>query len=157
MKTLPRVFGKFVPRLLKVRDHRNTPGIPGVNKIGQDDVLRISVADPDPGSGIGFFRIPDLGFRIPHLYFWDLSDNFLGKKFYNSLKNWHKFFFLQTSKNNIIYNFVKISQKRYENNFFFTPLFCCCCWIRDPGYEIRDHGYEIRFPGWVKIRIQDPG
>ncbi len=28
-----------------------------------------SVADLDPGSGIGFFRIPDLGSRIPRPYF----------------------------------------------------------------------------------------
>ncbi len=27
-----------------------------------------SVADPDPGSGIGFFRIPDLGSRTPNPY-----------------------------------------------------------------------------------------
>ena len=33
---------------------------------------------------------------------------------------------------------------------FFSPLFCCCFWIRDSGSEIRD-------PGWVKIRIRDPG
>ncbi len=38
----------------------------------------------DPGSGIGFFRIPDLGSRIPKPYFWELCDNFLGKKLYNS-------------------------------------------------------------------------
>jgi hypothetical protein len=30
-----------------------------------------------------------------------------------------------------------------RTNFFFTPLFSCCFWIRDPG--------------WVKIRIRDPG
>ncbi len=34
-----------------------------------------------PGSVIGFFRIPDLGSRIPNPYFWELRDNFLGKKF----------------------------------------------------------------------------
>jgi hypothetical protein len=40
-------------------------------------ILVVSVADPDPGSGafltpgsgIGFFRIPDLGSRIPNPYF----------------------------------------------------------------------------------------
>ncbi len=61
----------------------------------------ISVADPDPrsvafltpGSGIGFF--PDPGSWIPNPYFWELSDNFLGKKFYNS---WPKFFFFSISK-----------------------------------------------------------
>jgi hypothetical protein len=51
-------------------------------------VLRIWIRDPvpfwplDPGSGIGFFRIPDLGSRIQNPYFLELSDNFLGKKFF---------------------------------------------------------------------------
>ncbi len=36
----------------------------------------------DPGSGIGFFRIPA---PIPSPYFWELNENFLGTKFYNSL------------------------------------------------------------------------
>ena len=40
------------------------------------------ISDPDPGS-----RIPDLGSRILNLYFWELSDNFLDKQFYNSLKS----------------------------------------------------------------------
>ena len=48
------------------------------------------VADPDPGSGIGFF--PDSGSRIPNPYFLELRDNFLGIKFYNSLKIGQKFF-----------------------------------------------------------------
>jgi hypothetical protein len=55
-----------------------------------------SVVDPDPGSGAfltpgsgirnRFF--PDTGSRIPDPkpIFWEFSDNFLGKKFYNSLK-----------------------------------------------------------------------
>jgi hypothetical protein len=42
------------------------------------------VADPGPGSGA--FLIPDLGSWIPTPYFLELSDKFLGKKFYNSLK-----------------------------------------------------------------------
>jgi hypothetical protein len=59
-----------------------------------------SVADPDPGSGAfltpgsgirnRFF--PDPGSRIPNPYFWELRDNFLGKKFYNSLKIGPNFF-----------------------------------------------------------------
>jgi hypothetical protein len=48
--------------------------------------------DPDPGSGIGFFRIPDFGSWIPTPYFLELSDKFLGKKFYNSLKPGPNFF-----------------------------------------------------------------
>ncbi len=64
-------------------------------------VLRIRIRDPvpfwpwtrilDPGSGIGFF--PDPGARIPTPYFLELSDKFLGKKFYNSLKTGSNFFF----------------------------------------------------------------
>jgi hypothetical protein len=36
--------------------------------------------DPDPGSGIGFF--PDPEYRILTPYFLELSDKFLGKKFF---------------------------------------------------------------------------
>jgi hypothetical protein len=81
-----------------------------------------SVADPYPGSGIrdpgsgalltpgsgirnGFF--PDRGSRIPNPYFLELSDNFLGKKFYNSLKIC-PCFFLQHFKYKIIFNFVRL-------------------------------------------------
>ncbi len=131
-----------------------------------EPVLRIRIGDPvpfwplDPGSGIGFFpgsRISDPGSRIPNPYFWKLSDNFLGKKFYNFLKiglNWN--FFLQHFKNKIIYNFVKFvaTKKRYDNKFFFTPLFCSCFWIRDLGSEIRDPRYGILDPG---SEIQYPG
>ncbi len=59
-----------------------------------------SVADPGSGAfftldtdpGYVFFRIPDLGSRIPTPYFLELSDKFLGKKFYNSLKTGPNFF-----------------------------------------------------------------
>ncbi len=66
-----------------------------------------SVADPDPGSGAffasgsgirnRFFRIPDLGSRIPNPYFWVLIDIFLGKK---SIILWKlaQIFFFSTSK-----------------------------------------------------------
>ena len=60
--------------------------------------LRIRIRDPVlfwpmyPGSGIGFFRIQDLGFRILNPYFWELIDNFLSKKNYNSLKIDQTFF-----------------------------------------------------------------
>jgi hypothetical protein len=59
-----------------------------------------SVADPDPGSGAfltsgsgiqnRFF--PDPGSRIPDPKPIFLSDNFFGKKFYNSLKIGRNFF-----------------------------------------------------------------
>jgi hypothetical protein len=73
--------------------------------------------------------------RISNPYFWELSDKFLGKKFYNSLKTGRKNF-LQHFKNNIIFNFVKFvaTKKGRTTNFVFTPLFCCCFCIRDPGY-----------------------
>ncbi len=60
------------------------------------------LADPDPGSGA--FLTPGSG--IPNPYFGELSDNVLGKKFYNSLKIGPNFF-LQHFKNKIINNFVK--------------------------------------------------
>jgi hypothetical protein len=80
-----------------------------------------SVADPDPGSGAfltpesgirnRFFpdpgsRIPDLGSRILRPYFYELFDNFFGKKFYISLKIGPNIF-LQHFKTKIIYYFVK--------------------------------------------------
>jgi len=37
-----------------------------------------------PGSGIQNRFFPDLGSRIPNPYYWELNDNFLGKKHYNS-------------------------------------------------------------------------
>jgi len=81
-------------------------------------VLRIWIRDPgsgafwplDPGSGIGFFRIPDLGFRIPDpktiflRVFWQL---FLVKSFIIFLKLPQISFLLQF-KAKIIYNFVKL-------------------------------------------------
>ncbi len=39
----------------------------------------------DPGSGIGLFRVPDLGSWIPNPYFWELGYRFLVKNFNNSL------------------------------------------------------------------------
>jgi hypothetical protein len=119
-------------------------------------VLRIRIRDPGsgafltPGSGIGFFRIPDLGSRIPNPYFWELIDNFLGKKFHNSLKIGPNFF-LQHIKLKYV-QFCEICGyiKSNGNKFFFTPHFCCYFWIRDPRSVIWD-------PGWVKIRIRDPG
>jgi hypothetical protein len=80
-----------------------------------------SVADPDPGSGIGCFLTPGSGIR--NRFFPDpgsrISDPgsqdhifksfltiFLVKKFFNSLKIGPNFF-LQHFKAKIIYNFVK--------------------------------------------------
>jgi hypothetical protein len=44
---------------------------------------------PGTGSGIRNRFIPDPGSRNSNPYFWELSDKFLIKKFYNSFKNWH--------------------------------------------------------------------
>jgi hypothetical protein len=59
------------------------------------------------------------GSRIPTPYFLELSDKFLGKKFYNSLKS-AQIFFLQHLKNKIIFNFVKFvaTKKGLTTNFF---------------------------------------
>ncbi len=85
-----------------------------------------------PGSGIRNRFFPDPGSRIPNPYFWELSDNFLGKKFYNTLKTSPNFF--QHFKNKIV-QFCEIyglKKKSYDNKFFFTPVFHCYFWIRDP-------------------------
>ncbi len=86
-------------------------------------MLRIRIRDPvpfwplDPGSGIGFFRIPD-----PNPYFWELSDSFLGKKFYNSLKIGPNFF-LQHFKTKIMYNFLTfVATLKEMTSNFFSPL-----------------------------------
>ncbi len=113
----------------------------------------------DPGTGISLW-IPDLGSQIPNQYFWELSDNSLGKIFYNSLKISPNFF-LQHLKNTIIFNFGKfMASKRVITTNFFTPFFCCCLWIWDPRSEIRYPGSGIRYPGsgirYLGSGIRDP-
>jgi hypothetical protein len=112
---------------------------------------------PEPGSGIRkrFYpgsRISDPGSQIPTTYFPELSDKFLGKKFYNSLKTGQNFF-LQHLKNKIIFNFVKFYdyKKRFDNNFF-SPLSFVAVFgsgIRDPGSGMgknQDPGSGINIP-----------
>jgi hypothetical protein len=76
----------------------------------------------DPGSGIGFFRIPDPGSKT-HIE--SVIDNFLGKKFYSFLKIGPTYF-LQHFKNKIIFNFVKFvaTKNGMTTNFSnsFPPL-----------------------------------
>ncbi len=97
------------------------------------------------GSGSGNRFIPDPGSRIPNLYFWKLSDTFLSKKFYNSLK-FGPNFFLQHFKNKFFLHFVKfVATKKFMTTNFFHPSFCSC------------FGSVIRDPGWVKIRIRYTG
>ncbi len=105
-----------------------------------------SVAYPDPGSGafltpgsgVGFFRIPDLGSRISNAgsqtHIWELSDNFLGKKFYNSLKIGPNFF-LQHFKTKIIFNLwnLWLHKKVYQQIFFHPSLFLLFLDPRIPG------------------------
>jgi hypothetical protein len=126
--------------------------------------------DPDPGSGIGFFpdpgswisdpgsRILDLGSRIPTPYFLELSDKFLGKKFYNSLKTGPNFF-LQHLKNKIIFNFVKfVATKKGLTTNFFHPSLLLLFWIWDPRSGLgknQNPGSRINIPDpqhWEKRR-----
>jgi hypothetical protein len=73
---------------------------------------------------MGFFRIPDLGSRIPNL------------EFNNSLKIGPNFFLLHF-KNKIIYNFVKfVAKKKGLTKKFFSLLSLVAVFrsgIRDPG------------------------
>ncbi len=91
---------------------QNTTG-PGIfEAIEKKSCQKGSVADPDPGSnaflisGSGIRKRFFSGSRIPNPYFWELSDNFLSKTFYNSFKIGPNFF-LQHFKNKIIINYVK--------------------------------------------------
>jgi hypothetical protein len=108
--------------------------------------LSTSVADPDPGSGA--FLTPGFGIRNRFFRIPDpkpiLLTIFLGEKFYNSFKI-DPHFFLQTSKNKIIYNFVKfVAIRKGMTTNFFSPL-----------SFVTDFGSGIRDPRWVKIRIRD--
>ena len=91
---------------------------------------------PDPGS-----RISDPGSWIPRPYFEELFDNFVGKKFYNSLKIGPNFF-LQHIKNKIIFSFVKfVATKNGLTKKNFSPLSFVAVFgsgIRDPRSGIRD-------------------
>jgi hypothetical protein len=70
----------------------------------------------------------------------------MSKKFYNSLKIGPSFF-LQHFKTKIIFNFVNLwLHKKIGQQNFFSPL-----------SFVAVFGSGIRDPGWVKIRIQDPG
>ncbi len=91
--------------------------------------------DPDPGSGIGFFRIPDP--RSQTHIFESLTTNFWVK---SSIILW-KLFFLQHLKNKIIFNFVKfMAKKRYVKKKFSSLSFVAVFGseIRGPGSGIRD-------------------
>ncbi len=131
-------------------------------------MLRIRIRDPvpclfdpwsrDPGTGKGFFQIPDLGSQTKILE--SLVTIFWVKKFSNSLKIGPNFF-LQHFKNKIIFNFVKFMATKKVPGMttnFFHPLFCCCFWIRDPRFGMgknQDPGSGIKIPDpqhWMGIR-----
>jgi hypothetical protein len=127
-----------------LRPHTLLSGIylcfPGSGKYGRSGMIK---QGPDQccGSGCG---------SQDHI-FRELSDNFLGKKFYNSLKIGPHFFSsaLQTK---IIFNFCEICGyiKRYDNLFFFQPSLLLL--FLDPGFGIRDglksgSGIKDKHPG----------
>jgi hypothetical protein len=101
----------------------------------------------DPWTRIRDRFFPDPGYQIPDSkpIFVEVSDKFLSKKFYNSLKTVLNFFF-SIFKSKIILNFVKFAAtKTIWQQIFFSPL----SFVAVVGSRIRD-------PGWVKIRIRDP-
>ncbi len=119
----------------------------------------------DPGSGIGSRR------SDPKPIFWELIDNFLDKKFYNSLKIGPNYF-LQHFKNKIILWNLWLQKIVWQLNFF-TPFFCCCFWIwyrdlgsgmgknQDPGSGINildpqhwAQHWKRRWDGWIEIEMR---
>jgi hypothetical protein len=114
--------------------------------------MGVIVADPGsgafltPGSGTRNRFFPNPGSRIPDPKLSELSDNFLGKKFYNSLKIGPNFF-LQHFKNKIIFNVVKFvaTIKGMTASFFSSLSFDAVL------------GSGIRDPGSGMGKNQDPG
>ncbi len=105
-----------------------------------------SVADGDP---VPFWPLDPgwvySGSRIPNSYFWELSDNFLGRKFHYSWK-FGPNIFLEQFKTKIILHFVKfVATKKCLTKYFFNPLFCSCFCIRDP----RSRMDKNQDPGWT--------
>jgi hypothetical protein len=73
----------------------------------------------------------------------------LRKKFHDSFK-FGPNFFLEQFKNKIILHVAKfVATKKCFTKDCFSPL--------SKFYLSLDPGSEIRDPGWVKIRIRDPG
>ncbi len=114
-------------------------------------MLRIRIRDPvpfwplDPGSGIGFFRIPDLDPGSQTHTFENLVTTFWAK---SSIILWKlaQIFFFSTSKLKkctILWNLC-LDKRVWHQIFSLLLLFL------DPGSEIRD-------PGSVMGKNQDPG
>jgi hypothetical protein len=77
----------------------------------------------------------------------------LGKNLNNSWKIGPNFF-LQHIKNKIILSFVKfVATKHGLTKKIFSPM----SFVAVFGSGIRDPRSGIWDPGWVKIRIRDPG
>jgi hypothetical protein len=89
----------------------------------------------DSGSGIRFFRIPDLNSQTD--IFDKINDNFFGKKYYNSWCLYYLF------KNKIIYFLKFVATKNGWTKNSFSPPFLVL--LLDPG-SVMD-----------KIKNQDPG
>ncbi len=96
----------------------------------------------DPGSGIGGFRIPDLGSRIS-----DPGSRIPDPKPDSLITN----FWVKCTI--IIYIFmIFVATNNGRTKKYFSPSLLVGSGIRDPGSEIRDSGSEIRYPV-----IRDPG
>ncbi len=101
-----------------------------------------------------FFLFPDPGSWIQSPYFWELSDNFLCKKFYNSLKIGPNFF-LQHFKNKKMFNYVKfVATIKVYDNKIFSPLSFAAIFgsgIRD-GWKSRSGIYIPDPQHWRQVR-----
>ncbi len=151
----------FVPPFAKkssgiIQSKKDTANEVRIFLIGTHCLYKQCCRSGDPGSGAFFIpgsRISDPGSQT-HIFESLVSDNFLGKKFYNSLKIGPNFF-LQHFKNKIIFNFVKfMAAKKGMTTNSSTPLFSFCFWIHDP--EIRDGRIRDKHPGSATLFINWP-
>jgi hypothetical protein len=105
-----------------------------------------------PGSSIRNRSFPDPGSRIPNPYFWEVSDTFLGKKFYNSFNTGPNFVSL-AFQNKIIFSFVKFvaTKKDMTTNFFHPSLLLL---FLDPGSGMGKIPYPQHCPcrGWTLLK-----
>jgi hypothetical protein len=100
--------------------------------------LEDSIADPDPGSGIGGFLTPGSrirnrfsGSRIPNPYFSELGVvAIVWAKNTTILCELPQIFFCTFSKiNKFFYFVIFVAAKNGRTTEFFPFLFCSCCWI----------------------------
>ncbi len=112
-------------------------------------------------SGSVIYFLMESGSRIPGTqpYFEELSDNFLGKKYFNSLSVDSNFFCTYSKINNFQFCKILCLLKKVRQQIFIPLLFWCFV-LDHRGPGIRDSECRMdknQNQRWIKIRTPDPG